>query len=47
MTPSNNAFLFNKYSFIETTNFDALAKNSEREIFNFLLTENTNNQNIF
>lgn len=36
MTPSNNAFLVKKYSFIETTNFDALAKNSlEREIFQF------------
>ena len=36
MAPSNNAFLVNKYFFIETTNFDALAKNSlEREIFQF------------
>ena len=35
MTPSNNAFLVNKYSFIETTNFDALAKNSGKRDFQF------------
>ena len=36
MAYSSNAFLVNKYFFIETTNFGALAKNSlEREIFQF------------